>query len=456
MSKSKSVERLRSGRFERGLSLTRMSLLAGSRFAIQSARDFWAPAAEREQRRSARLSAHAEYLVEELGRLKGSVVKIGQMMALYGEHFLPPEVTAALHTLEDRTVALDWSVMRRELERELGRSALRELDIDPVPIGAASLGQVHLARRRSDDAAICLKIQYPGVADSIDGDIDAVATLLKVGSLVNSMQEFETWLDEVRGMLHREVDYRLEADTTRRFRERLRDDRRFIVPKVYDEYSTGHVLATSFERGFPVTAGDVDALPLRRRNAIAEAFLELFLREVFQWDEMQTDPNFGNYRIALSASGRGRDRIVLLDFGAVQTFPASFMEPLRGMIRGAYEADLDKVMAGARQLGFMREEYPEAVQRSFAEVCTAVIEPLVVTEGRAPEQALNSDGQYCWQGSNLPKRVAKRAARSAFSRYFTMPPRDFVFLNRKLIGVYTFISVLDAQFNGGDILEAYL
>ena len=143
----KPLDRILTGSFERRLRLTRSGLLAGTRYMAQAAGSLLAPPLEREARRRAALGEQARFLVGELGRLKGSVVKIGQMMAIYGEHFLPEEVTAALHTLEDRTTALGWSAIRRELQHELGSRRLAELEIDPVPIAAASLGQVHLARR---------------------------------------------------------------------------------------------------------------------------------------------------------------------------------------------------------------------------------------------------------------------------------------------------------------------
>jgi len=117
------------------------------------------------------------------------------------------EVTVALHSLEDRTVALEWPVIRRVLERELGRQRLVELDIDPVPIGAASLGQVHLARRLADDRALCLKVQYPGVADSIDADIDAVVQMLEIARMIAPTEEFRSWLEEVR-----EISRKMRAD----------------------------------------------------------------------------------------------------------------------------------------------------------------------------------------------------------------------------------------------------
>ena len=126
------------------------------------------------------------------------------------------------------------------------------------------------------------------------------------------------------------------------------------------------------------------------------------------------------------------------------------------MIRASYEEDLQEVIKGGIELKFMRPEWPKAILEDFGRVCIAVLEPLAKRFGDLPPQALNENGQYRWSQSDLPNRIAKRAARSAFNRYFQIPPKEFVFLNRKLVGVYTFVSVLQAEFNGRDILVRYL
>ncbi|ERS88028.1 ABC transporter [Marinobacter sp. C1S70] len=413
----------------------------------------------REQRHRAMLSSQARFLVDELGRLKGSVVKIGQVMALYGEHFLPEEVTEALHTLEDQTTSLEWPAIERVLKAELGESRLSELDIDPEPIGAASLGQVHRAVRRSDGLELVLKVQYPGVADAVDSDLNAVAHLLKVARLVSFGPEFNDWLEEVREMMHREVDYRLEARTTEKFRQMLSHDPRFVVPRVLAEFSTDHIIASTYEHGHSVSSVAVRELPLERRSALGQAALELFFRELFEWGEIQTDPNFGNYRIRIAGEQGGdseTDRIVLLDFGAVQSYSSDFLKPVIQMIRASYEEDLEQVVEGGIKLRFMSRDWPAEVLDKFGKVCMSVLEPLAKDRSQWPDYAVNSHGQYRWKQSDLPSRVAKQAARSAISRYFRVPPKEFVFLNRKLIGVYTFIAVLHSEFNGEDLLRKYL
>ncbi len=454
-----SVSRIKTGSFERRLSLTRAGLFAGTRMASHMATNWFSSKETREKRHKAMLSNQARFLVEELGQLKGSVVKIGQIMALYGEHFLPEEVTEALHTLEDQTTSLAWPAIEQVLVDELGPAALAELEVDPEPIGSASLGQVHRAVRRSDGLELVLKVQYPGVSDAVDSDLNAVAQLLKIGRLVSLGPEFNDWLEEVREMMHREVDYRLEARTTEKFRTMLADDPRFVVPRVLPEYSTTHVIASTYESGHSVNSPEVAALSVQRRSALGEAALELFFRELFVWGEIQTDPNFGNYRIRIAGENgddSGHDRIVLLDFGAVQAYEDDFLVPVRQMIRASYEHDLASVIEGGIELRFMSRDWPEEVLQKFGAICMSVLEPLAREHGDWPDYAVNHRGQYRWKQSDLPSRVARQAARSAISRYFRVPPKEFVFLNRKLIGVYTFIAVLHSEFNGEQLLRQYL
>ncbi|KZZ66837.1 AarF/ABC1/UbiB kinase family protein, partial [Oleiphilus sp. HI0128] len=452
---NKTVSAIKTGSFERRLSLTKAGLLAGTRMAGHMTTSLFSGKEARAEKRKKALSDQAHFLVRELGMLKGSVVKIGQVMALYGEHFLPPEVTEALHTLEENTTALEWPVIRGVLFEHLGAANMDKLEVEEEPIGTASLGQVHRAKIIETGEVICLKVQYPGVAQAIDADLDAVAQILRLARVVTAGPAFNDWLEEVRVMMHREVDYHLEAETTARFSQMLQDDPRFIVPKVYFQFSCENVMATSYEEGENVSSERVAELSQARRNNLAKSSLALFLQELFVWHEIQTDPNFGNYRIRIGEES-GKDRIVLLDFGAVQKYPQQFINPVCQMISAAYEADLEGVIRGGIALKFMQADWPRKILEEFAGVCIAVLEPLAKDQSAAGSESFNEQGEYRWRDSDLPSRIAKRAAVSAISRYFKIPPKEFVFLNRKLVGVYTFISVLNGQFKGQDLLAPYV
>ena len=158
------------------------------------------------------------------------MVKIGQMLAIYGEHILPPEITRALQTLNDDTATLSWPTIEQTLHTLLG-DKINELTIDPTPIGTASLAQVHRATVIATGEQVVLKVQYPGVADAINSDLALFKQLLKVSNIVPQTRALDAWFEEIRDLLHHEVDYEAEAATTERFYERLKDDPRYIVPK---------------------------------------------------------------------------------------------------------------------------------------------------------------------------------------------------------------------------------
>lgn len=459
------VKRIKTGKLERRFSLAKAGVFASARVAGHSiANALFGDSCSREARQKEILSEQAHYLATELGKLKGSIVKVGQMMALWGEHFLPKEVTEALHELEDNTAILDWSTVLPYLEEQLGATVLAKLAIDTTPIGAASLGQVHRATVLDTGEQICLKIQYPGVADAIDSDLDTIEQLLKISHIVPITAEFKSWLGEIRAMLKREVDYHLELATTQRFKAYLANDKRYIIPDVFAEFSSERVLATSYEPGIGIGSPECLELPIQRRNKIGEACLDLCWKEVFIWGEMQTDPNFGNYFIRLD--DQGDDKLVLIDFGAIRQFPMHILKPGRALVKAAHSRNSEQIKKAMLYLGFVPKDTPTAVFEDFYPLCYLAIEPFVRPAPSSPDTALwqhehapyynPKTGIYDWSFSNLAARALSLATKSAFSRYFTIPPKEFMFLSRKIIGAYTLMSVLRVQIEGESILAPYL
>ena len=313
---------------------------------------------------------------------------------------------------------------------------------DRTPLAAASLGQVHRARRKADGADLVLKIQYPGVADAIDSDIRTLSRLISMTRLAPKGLNLEPVYAEVKEMLHREVDYLAEIDHTQRYRQLLENDARYVVPKVYEEYSSDHVLGLSFETGISVREPAVHQLSQERRNALGKSALELFLREFFEWGMVQTDPHFGNYKIRPGA-GEGSDRIVLLDFGATRLFGRGFVDGYREMLSGAMKRDRARTLEGAEAIGAMYPDFPAPVRQGFYELCELICEPF-------------RGGVYDWGASDLPRRAGEKLARSAVSRYFRIPPREIVFLHRRLSGVFILLATLRSKWDARAVLERHL
>lgn len=449
--KQKRPLKLKTSAFDRNLAMARMGVIAGTQFAGHTVRNLFRDKEGRAESDRTFYREQAQFLADELGRLKGSVMKVGQMLSVYGQYFMPPEAIEVLRGLQEDSPPVAWEELAPLVAERLGDKRLAELEIDPEPLAAASLGQVHRVRRRSDGRELCIKIQYPGLAEAIDSDIRTLTHIVRLARLVPRGVELHSVMDEVRDMIYREVDYAHELAMTRAYRERLAGDDRFVIPEAFPEYCTDTVLTTSYEPAEHVQSPAVQNLPQERRNRLAESALYLFLDEFFVWGRVQTDPHFGNYRVRLDDGGK--DRLVCIDFGAVRGFEPDFLEAYYEIVAGAYYGDRERLIRGAKGIGLLRPESPRRVLDAFADVGFLMIEPF---SENPPAELLTADGAYRWGESDLPRRVSMAISRAAISRWFRIPPREIVFLHRRLGGVFVLLSVLGAEIHGRPILEEYL
>lgn len=455
-SNKQSIDNLKTSGFDRRMSIAKTSLNIGRRWAGNSVSGMFLNKEARTARNQVFMEAQANYLAEELGKLKGSVVKIGQMLAIYGEHILPPEITRALQTLNDDTATLSWSTMQQTLQQLLGEK-LSELDVDTVPIGTASLAQVHRATVIATGEQVVLKIQYPGVADAINSDLALFKQLLKVSNIVPQTRSLDAWFEEIRDLLHHEVDYEAEAATTERFYERLSKDPRYIVPKINRTYSKKRLLCMSYEPGITVVSEALQLLPHERRNAIGQAAIEIMMQEIFVWGEMQTDPNFGNYLVRVSENEDNIDKLVLLDFGAIRQFDNNLLTIAHGLLKAGYRHDHQAMMLAMTGYDFF-DSMSDKVRSDMASLFLLATEPFSdpATNPDIPADCLDKDDRYIWANSKLHSRLSTQATKAMQSFEFNLPPKEFMFISRKFIGAYTFLTVLDAYTDSDTLVKPYL
>ncbi len=407
------------------------------------------------------LDREAQKFVQRLGELKGAYVKIGQMLALYGEHILPTQVTNALHGLESSTTPLDWQAIEPVFSEELNQKlkdglqddARLKLQIDQAPIAAASLSQVHKGLLDGGEQ-VCVKIQYPGIDEAIEDDFKNVIQMLSIARWVKSGRQLETLATELKRYLMREVDYGYELEIAEKLSGFLDGDSRYKVPKYFPQLCSQKLLVMEYIDGYDVTHERVQNLSQTRRNALAESMLSLFFKEAFEWRYMQTDPNFGNYRILIDESGQNQDQLVLLDFGAVHELEKPFSRSLRKTILAAQAAELEAVVEGLIEIGCLEEADSDEVKQSFAEFCHYILEPFRESFEEVPDYALDGE-DYNWRDSRLLKRAGKLGSQGALVKGFKIPPPEFMLMIRKLTGVFTFASTLGAKTSSANVLLAY-
>lgn len=290
--------------------------------------------------------ANALRVTEQLSRLRGAAMKLGQMLSLDAGDMLPAELTAILARLRDSAHHMPPAQLQKVLNAEWGPDWRRRFaHFDPRPLAAASIGQVHRARL-PDGRELAIKVQYPGVAASIDADVDNVATLLRLSNLLPASLDIAPLLAEAKAQLHEEADYVREAAQMRRYRDLLAGDARFVVPAPVDALTTTRVLAMDYVAGRAIDT--LAEAPQEQRDAMIGALLNLVLHELFVFGFMQTDPNFANYRWQPDSG-----RLVLLDFGAARPVPAETAAAYRAVLEAGLAEDAVALRDAVLHAGFV-------------------------------------------------------------------------------------------------------
>lgn len=442
--KNSPLKKIKTGMFSRGLSLAKLTAGASASLAAQKVAGLLKKTEKKQEAWQEFLKSQASTFSNEVGELKGSLMKAGQMLSVYGEYFFPPEVNQILKKLQNDSPPVHWERIEQILKTQLSEEVLNELEIEKEALAGASLGQVHRARIKSTAESIVLKIQYPGVERAIDSDLKALKSFISLMKILPQEGVKQGALDqlfaEMKDMLVQETDYKREIELMEEYRKFLAKDTRFIIPQVYPRYCSDKVIAMSYERGLKADDPVVQALSQERRNRLASHFLDLYFKELFEWHLIQTDPHLGNYRLRMDPTGH--DQIVLFDFGATRKFSESFLQSYWSMIRGALEKTPEFEKASL-QLGFIKENDDPRLVQIFKKFCYETIEPF-------------HPGPYDWKSSNLPKRITDLAIQILREYPLRTPPREIVFLDRKTAGVFIFLSVLRAHFEARPILMKYL
>jgi len=231
--------------------------------------------------------ANAERIVDTLCRVRGAALKLGQMLSIADNNILPPELTSIFDRVRQSADFMPWKQTQAQLIDQLGadwRSKFSEFS--ETPFAAASIGQVHAAQLH-DGTNVAVKIQYPGVAEGIDSDLNNLVTLMNATKIFPDNLFLEEIVRVARKELSWEVDYYREAAAYKYFGNILKDDPIFFVPRVFDEVSGKRILTTEMVDGVSLEqACDLDSQ--EKRNIIGDAILRLTLTELFEWRVMQT------------------------------------------------------------------------------------------------------------------------------------------------------------------------
>ena len=422
-------------RWRRNGRLARLGARIGLAHAGTSARKVFAGAERREQLSRAREMKTAQQVANELGNMKGALMKLGQM-ASYLDDGLPEPMRLALAQLQSNAPPMAIELVHEVLLNELGKPVSEMfVEFDDEPIAAASIGQVHRAilRTPEGDRAVAVKVQYPGVAEAIDADIrtaDLLGTLLAFG--FKSLNP-EDMVAEIKDRLREELDYTLEAQNQQTFADFYRGHPFIHVPEVLHNYSTSRVLITELVSGS--SFAEVLEWSQEERNAVGEAIFRFVFRSLYRFRAFNGDPHPGNYIFHKDG------RVTFLDFGLIKHFTVEEMEMFQGMVSAAVlEDDMEKYRRIIEDAGMLQRDAPFTTQEAgdyFAHFYAPVRE----------SHEMTWTTEYA---TSIVRHTFDRT--SAIAQYATVP-KSFVFIQRINLGLYALLGQLGAAGNFRRISE---
>ena len=382
--------------------------------------------------------ANARRVADQLATMRGAAMKVGQILSMDSGDFLPRELADILARLRSDARYMPTQQLRKVMFDAYGPD-WEELfyGFEMKPLAAASIGQVHKTVA-PDGREIVLKVQYPGVASSIDSDVDNIATLLRMSGLLPSELDIQPLLTDAKHQLKDEADYHKEAEFLQAFGDLLRDDERFLVPEVLPDLTRRTVLAMTYVSGNPIET--IVELPQAERDRVMTALVELMFMELFELRMVQTDPNFANYQYR---SGTGE--IVLLDFGATRRFKAGFVNNYRKLLAAAMTEDEGKLVAAAERIGYAMGDEDSEYRALVLELLLLALEPL------------RHEGVYDFAHSDMSKRMSALAEEVADYRdFWRAPPTDAMYFHRKLGGMFLLASRVKSRVDVHELIKRWL
>lgn len=313
--------------------------------------------------------ANIERIVKKFSKMRGAALKIGQMMSFQDESVLPKELYVILSRVQNGANYMPQRQLDRVMTRELGSSWKDKFArFEPIPIAAASIGQVHEAVLPTGENVV-VKVQYPGVKDSIDSDLNNVLMFLTASRLLPRGLFLDKTVANARTELKWECDYKREAAALQKFEQLLKEDPSLVTPAVFQELTTENIITMSRMQGTeimklpPGTSQEI-------RNFISENIMRLCLREIAEFKFMQTDPNWANFLYNESAN-----KLELLDFGASRDFPEKFIQTYRRMLTAGTQNDREKVAHYSKELGYLTGLESKQMVDAHVDSVLALAEP---------------------------------------------------------------------------------
>jgi predicted unusual protein kinase regulating ubiquinone biosynthesis (AarF/ABC1/UbiB family) len=371
-------------------------------------------------------------LSSALGRLKGPLMKVAQLMATIPD-LLPPEYATELQKLQSEAPPMGWAFVKRRMVAELGRDWEKKFSsFEHHPAAAASLGQVHRARSL-DGRELACKLQYPDMQSAVEADLKQLEWLLAIRRRLDTAIDTSEVAKEVGARVREELDYYREAKHAALYRAMLKDVEAVRVPSPWPALSTGRLLTLDWLEGTRMLAHKNDPLPAR--NTLAQAMFTAWWFPFSRFGVIHGDPHLGNYTVfARDGAPAG---INLLDYGCIRIFAPKFVAGVVDLYHGLLHGNDELIVHAYETWGFrgLSRELIDTLNIWARFIYGPLLDDRVrtIADGVAP-------GEY-------GRREAFRVHQALKRKGPVTVPREFVFMDRAAVGLGAVFLHLRAELN---------
>ncbi len=372
---------------------------------------------------------NAEAVIGTLGEMKGTALKMAQMLSM-DEFTLPEQYQKAFSQAQHNAPPLSFPLVQKTFRSQFGKDANELFDqFSKNAIHAASIGQVHRAEK--DGLKLAVKVQYPGVADSIESDIRLMKPIAQ--RIMNvAAKEIEFYIEEVQKTLVEETDYLHELKMGELLYEKCAPVPNLIIPKYYPELTRSRILTMEYIEGETLSEWLALSPSKEARQKVAQTIWDTFLFQIQELKMVHADPHPGNFIIT------EKNQVCLIDFGCVKTIEQEFFDNFFPLLKlevlNNKELFLDKLYL----LNYLTEkDTPEEIAYLYdtlKQSMQLIAEPFQHDEFNFASSDYIK-GLY-GQGEELAKEMRKRQINSARG------PREGIYLLRTFYGLYMILAKL--------------
>jgi predicted unusual protein kinase regulating ubiquinone biosynthesis (AarF/ABC1/UbiB family) len=412
---------LTQGRAKRALQVGSLTTSVGSSYLWHTLKRPFQSASKKEQELLDLHLQNALRIVESSRELRGAFMKLVQMLSMRDDLF-PSEVLHILSVVQSSVPPMDYDLIRAQVKKELGKYPEQLFkSFDHEAFAAASLGQVHRAVLKSGEDVV-MKVQYPGVDETVEQDLKNLQALLHVFTLITRdvlRQKFDASeiYQEMEERLKEELDYVHEANNIALFQRLFADDADVIIPRVYPDFSSRRVLTMGYIDGYKIQDILAPGVDKALKDWVAVKYFRITWRQIVEFGVLHTDPHPGNYLVTY------HPKLAMLDFGSVRVFPDEIRKGYLTLAKAILERDEQTMARCFVLLGYLD---PDDDPAPLVRVMYIIFEPVL------------EDRVYDPRDFDSVGKTMEITAIGLENRIFRAPGHR-LFLLRALIGLDSYI-----------------